>query len=153
MPLFPLLLVAHIALAVSLFVPAFLLPFTFRQQAAGRSPGPFVRTLLWFQARGSWLVGAGLVVTGLGMVVLLGPAILSQPWLIAALVLYALNLIVAFFIQRPSVRRLLSLGRGDNDAERERWRAIARRQRYLSYVMAAGVGLIAFLMSTKPQLW
>ena len=38
------------------------------------------------------------------------------------------------------------------DAERDRWRNWARRQRYVSYVMAGLVGLIAFLMSTKPDL-
>lgn len=32
------------------------------------------------------------------------------------------------------------------------WRAWARRQHYVSYVMATLVGLIAFLMSTKPDL-
>jgi len=38
-------------------------------------------------------------------------------------------------------------------AEEARWQARARRQRYVSYVMALAVGMIAFLMSTKPELW
>ena len=34
-----------------------------------------------------------------------------------------------------------------------RWTERARRQRYVSYVMAGLVGTIGFLMSTKPVLW
>ena len=44
---------------------------------------------------------------------------------------------------------LLGPGSGDD----ERWLTLARRQRYISYLMAGLVGTIAFLMSTKPQLW
>jgi hypothetical protein len=29
----------------------------------------------------------------------------------------------------------------------------AKRQRYVSYLMAGLVGTIGFLMSTKPQIW
>ena len=43
------------------------------------------------------------------------------------------------------------MGRLTNDADRDKWKAWARRQRYLSYVMAGLIGVIAFLMSTKPQ--
>ncbi|MGI8928586.1 MAG: hypothetical protein ACR2H0_03845 [Candidatus Limnocylindrales bacterium] len=48
--------------------------------------------------------------------------------------------------------RLLRLRPLSTDADRERWRGWARRQRYVSYLMATLVGLIAFLMSTKPDL-
>ena len=66
-----------------------------------------------------------------------------------ALVIYALNLGLAYFVQVP---RLRSLDR----APRRRRPALARaarRQRYISYVMAGLVGTIGFLMSTKPVLW
>ena len=39
------------------------------------------------------------------------------------------------------------------EAADRRWRERARRQRYVSYALAAAVGLIAFLMSSKPHLW
>ena len=74
---------------------------------------------------------------------------LEQPWLLVALVIYALNLGLAYFIQVPRLRSLIGL-RSDTDP---RWPALARRQRYLSYVMAGLVGTIGFLMSTKPALW
>jgi len=33
------------------------------------------------------------------------------------------------------------------------WRRRARQQRYVAYGMAGIIGVIGFLMSTKPQLW
>jgi hypothetical protein len=157
MPLFPVLLAIHIALAVSLFLPSVLLPFTLRTRRAGGStstePGPGTRALLWLQSNGTLVIGVGLALTGFGLVAALGTQLLSQPWLLVALALYAGNLALAFFIQRPGLRRLVGLPLPRDDAERERWRGRARRQRYVSYVMAGVVGLIGFLMSTKPDLW
>lgn len=150
--LFPILLITHVALAVALFVPSLLLPFAFRARRGSLRPeeaGGFTRFLLAVQARGTVWIGAGLAVTGLGLVASLGFTILAQPWLLVALVIYALNLGLAYFIQVPRLRRLIGL-RGDADP---RWPALARRQRYISYVMAGLVGTIGFLMSAKPVLW
>ena len=150
MPLFPLLLAAHITLAVSLFVPSLLLPFALRARHADiQRRGAFVRALVWLQSSGSAYVAIGLVITGLALVTVLGSQLLSQGWLLVALVLYAANLAVAFFVQRPGLRRLFLGSGGDN----ERWRSAARRQRYVSYAMAAAVGLIGFLMTSKPSFW
>jgi len=150
--LFPVLLVVHVVLALSLFVPSLLLPFAFRARRGSLNPersGPFVRFLLALQARGTVWIGLGLAVTGLGLVATLGFSILAQPWLLVALVIYALNLGLAYFVQVPRLRSLIGL-RGDSDP---RWPTLARRQRYISYLMAGLVGTIGFLMSTKPTLW
>lgn len=150
------LLAAHITLAVCLFLPSFLLPFTFRTRRRGtvsspaEAPGPVTRALLWLQGNGTVVIGLGVAATGIGMISLLGAQVLSQPWLLAALSLYAANLGLAFFIQRPGLRRLLSRTGDATESGQDRWRALARRQRYVSYVMAAGIGVIGFLMSTKP---
>lgn len=149
--LFPMLLVVHIGLAVSLLLPSLLLPFGLRNR--GPSSGPprrFSRVLLWLQGNGTMLIGAGLAVTGALMVLVLGPQLLAQPWLLLALGIYAANLGLAFFVQRPGLRRLLGMRADPSGAELEVWRARARRQRYVSYLMAGAVGLIAFLMSAKP---
>jgi hypothetical protein len=66
-------------------------------------------------------------------------------------VLYAANLLLAFFVQRPGVARLLTLRGESGDAAKKRLRKWATRQRYISYVMAGLVGAIGFLMMTKPQ--
>jgi hypothetical protein len=148
--LIPVLLVTHIALAVGLFVPSILLPFALRtRRAAVDSESGVVRSLLWAQSHGTLLIGAGLAITGIGLVLALGPALLQQPWLLIALAVYALNLGIAFFIQRPNLRRLIGIKAAADDRV---WLERARRQRYVSYLMAGLVGLIGFLMSTKPTL-
>lgn len=150
---FPIILLIHIFLAVSLFLPSLMLPFALRSRTPGRTPtGRFARALLWLQSSGTVIVGAGLALTGVAMLVVLGPQLLTQPWLLVALGIYAANLGLAFFIQRPGLRRLLRLPGDATEAERQVWRERARRQRYVSYLMAGAVGIIGFLMSAKPQL-
>ena len=148
---FPFLLGTHIVLAVSLFLPSILLPFSLRaRRAAAESPNGFVRFLLWMQAHGTLVIGIGLAATGAALIATLGGSLLSQPWLLVALTIYAANLALAFFVQRPNLRRLVGIRAAADDRV---WLERAKRQRYVSYAMAALVGTIGFLMSTKPQLW
>jgi uncharacterized membrane protein len=156
--LFPIILVTHITLAVALLVPSLLLPFTLRNRLVkigyeAPAPGRLVRAMLWMQAHGTLVIGTGLALTGLAMVIVLGPRMLEQTWLLVSLALYATTAIVAFAIQRPTLRRLIRRDRIETDADRDAWRAGARRQRYVAYGITSAVGLIAFLMSTKPVLW
>jgi hypothetical protein len=150
------LIVLHVTLALGLFVPSLLLPFALRPRLwGGRSTSPeergrFVRALLWVQARGTVWLGLGLAATGVGLVAVLGLSLFSQPWLLLALGIYGLDLLLAFFVQRPGFKRLAVLRRGGDDTAVV---AGARRQRYLSYLMAGLIGTIGFLMSTKPRLW
>ena len=55
-------------------------------------------------------------------------------------------------MQRPGIRRLFGLSIAASEPEKERWRERARRQRYVSYLMAAAIGLIGWLMMAKPAL-
>lgn len=154
--LFPMLLTAHIVLAVALFVPAFALPFTMRTRGVDGDPvvggrqGRVVRGLMWLEAHGTLIIGIGVATTGIGMLVILGSAFLNQPWLLLGISIYATVLLISFFIQRPGVRGLLGLKQAATEEEKERWRVRARRQRYISYGMAAAIGLIAWLMMSKP---
>jgi hypothetical protein len=143
---FPILLVAHIVLAVALILPSVVLPFVLRR--SGGSPGPATRALMAMQGTGTMIIGGGLALTGAAMLWILGPELLTRPWLLVALAIYAINLVVAAFVSRPSLRRMIGLGSDD-----EAWRRRARQQRYVAYGMAAAIGLIGFLMSTKPDLW
>ena len=150
MSLFPVILVLHIALAVGLFVPSLLLPFTLRtNRSLPTSRGTVVQGLLAMQGTGSVVVGGGVAITGVLLVASLGTRLLEQPWLLVALAIYAVDLILAFAIQRPNLRRLV----GATTADDATWRARARRQRYVSYAMAGLVGAIGWLMSAKPALW
>jgi hypothetical protein len=151
---FPLLIATHVILAISLFLPSILLPFGLRLRGGQwqEQPGRISRALFWLQRNGTLVIGIGLALTGAGMLIVLGPQLLAQPWLFIALLIYAGNLLIAFFIQRPGLARLIGLGGHlSTDADREKWKGWARKQRYVSYVMATLVGVIAFLMSTKPQ--
>lgn len=148
---FPVLLALHIVLAVSLFVPSILLPFALRtRRAAAESSNRFVRFLLWMQAHGTVVIGVGLAATGIALVTVLGGQLLGQPWLLVALAIYSANLALAFFVQRPNLRRLIGVRAAADDRV---WLDRAKRQRYVSYAMAGLVGTIGFLMSTKPRLW
>ena len=148
---FPFLLGSHIILAVSLVLPSILLPFTLRtRRATVESENGMVRSLLWAQTHGTLAIGIGLALTGLAMVAILGGTLLQQPWLLIALTIYFVNLGIAFFIQRPNLRRLVGISAARDDTT---WKERAKRQRYVSYLMAGLVGTIGFLMSTKPDIW
>jgi hypothetical protein len=152
MNLFPILLAIHVSLAVALLLPSVVVPFLLRPTAAGvpAEPSGLARFLLRLQGSGSVAISVGLAASGFGMLWILGPALLQQPWLMTALGLYALNLVVAAFVSRPNLRRLIGLRDSDDPAV---WRRRARRQRYLAYLMGGAIGVIAVLMSTKPTLW
>jgi hypothetical protein len=148
---FPILLAAHITLAVALLAPSLLLPFLLRRAGDPSLPRhPLARVLIAMQGTGSVVVAAGLAVTGVGLLAVLGFELLSQPWLLVALAIYAANLVAAAFVSRPNLRRLLRVGGTTDDAT---WRRRARRQRYVAYAMAGATGVIGLLMSTKPTLW
>ena len=105
-----LLLATHIVLAISLFLPSILLPFALRtRRATVESDSRVVRTLLWGQTHGTLVIGAGLALTGLGLIAVLGPQMLQQTWLLLALTIYFVNLGIAFFIQRPNLRGLIGI--------------------------------------------
>ena len=146
MPWFPILLAVHIALAISLLLPSILLPFLLRRSAT-RPVGGLTRALLVAQGSGSLVIGAGLAVTGAALIAILGTQLLRQPWLLIALVLYAGNLLVAGLVSRPNLRRLIGI-RAEADASA--WERRARMQRWVAYAMAAGTGVIGFLMMAKP---
>ena len=148
---FPYVLVVHVTLAISLFVPSIVLPFALRtRRATVDSESRVVRGLLWLQSHGTIVIGIGLALTGLAMVAILGGTLLQQPWLLIALTIYFVNLGIAFFIQRPNLRRLVGVRAAPDD---KTWLERAKRQRYVSYLMAGLVGTIGFLMSSKPVLW
>jgi hypothetical protein len=146
---FPILLAVHITLAVALLLPSVLLPFMLHRSQG--SPGPATQALMAMQGTGTILIALGLALTGSAMLVILGPQLLTQPWLLVALTLYAINLVVAAVISRPNLRRLVGLSR--SGADDQTWSRRARQQRYVAYGMAGVIGVIGFLMSTKPDLW
>ena len=150
--LLPLLIATHVAFAISLFLPSLLLPFALRVRRPfdPATASGFTRALLTLQGRGNVVIGLGLALSGAALLAVLGWGLLSQPWLLVGLAIYAIDLGLAFFVQRPNLRRLIGLPPKGRDAA---WANRARRQRYISYLMAGLTGTIGVLMSTKPVLW
>ncbi len=146
MPWFALLLVIHIALAIALLLPSITLPFLLRRRGA-QPPSGVTRLLVAAQGSGSLLIGAGLALTGIGLVTILGAQLLRQPWLLIALVIYAANLLVAALVSRPNLRRLMGIGASEDAGT---WERRARMQRWIAYGMATATGAIGFLMMAKP---
>jgi hypothetical protein len=142
------LIAVHVTLAVLLLLPNIVAPFVLRRKAAGQPGGRLSRFVMALQGRWSVWIGLGVAVSGVLLLVVIGLELLSQPWLLLALGLYATNLVVAAAIARPNFRRLIGLSRA---ADQETWARLARRQRYLAYVMAALIGVIGVLMMTKPE--
>jgi hypothetical protein len=144
------LIIAHVSLAILLLLPNLLAPFVLRRDSATRGQSRLARLVLALQGPGSFWIGLGVAITGIGLLVVIGLELLTQPWLLVALGLYAANLVVAAVVARPNLRRLLGLS---GALDQETWARLARRQRYLAYAMAGAIGLIGLLMMTKPQLW
>ena len=140
---------AHVALAISLLGPSLVLPFVLRARRGDLRPGAATRILLTAQGGGSVVIAIGLALSGAGLLISVGAEVLAKRWLQLALAVYAINLLVAAFISRPTLRRLLR--RSINDPAG--WRQETRRVRYVAYAMAVATGLIGFLMSIKPALW
>ncbi len=74
--LLPLLLIAHVILAITLFLPSLLLPFALRtRRAPADSESSVVHALLGMQSSGTLLVGIGLAITGVALIAVLGSSI------------------------------------------------------------------------------
>ena len=84
-----------------------ILPFVLRR--SDRDPGPVTRALMAMQGTGTLVIAAGLAITGGALLWILGPELLTEPWLLAALALYAINLVIALVVSRPNLRRLVGL--------------------------------------------
>ncbi len=92
-----------------------------------------------------------LLVTGLTMAFIL-PIPLTTPWLLTALVLYALATLLGMFMFVPIFRRQVQLLESEGFGT-DRYKAIARRARILGMVVGVDVLIIIFMMVVKPALW
>ena len=137
---------------ISLVLPSILLPFALRtRRATVESGAGSSEALLWAQTHGTIVIGVGLALTGLGLVARRsGRRCSSSRGCSSRSRSTSSTSAIAFFIQRPNLRRLIGIRAAADD---ETWLERAKRQRYVSYLMAGLVGTIGFLMSSKPVLW
>jgi uncharacterized membrane protein len=91
-----------------------------------------------------------LLVTGL-LMVWVGDLDLTQFWIIAALILYAIAVGLGLFVYTPTLREQIAVMQTSGPASAE-FRSLSRRGRTLGIVLAIDVIVIVFLMVTKPTL-
>jgi uncharacterized membrane protein len=92
-----------------------------------------------------------LLLTGLTMAFII-PIPFSTPWLMSALVLYALATIFGMVLFVPSFKRQIRLLEREG-LDSAKYRASYNQSRLLGIVVGAMVIMISFLMVVKPALW
>jgi uncharacterized membrane protein len=92
-----------------------------------------------------------LLITGLSMVFTVSFS-LTTPWLMTALILYALLVVIGLFGYSPTLRRQIQLieSYGLDSTE---YRAMANRGTVLGILLAILAVSIIYLMVVKPPLW
>jgi len=91
-----------------------------------------------------------LLVTGL-LMVWIGDLDLTQFWLLAALVLYAVAVILGLLVYTPMLRNQIAVLESSGAASTE-FQTLSRRGTAIGIVLAVDVIVIVFLMVTKPAL-
>jgi uncharacterized membrane protein len=92
-----------------------------------------------------------LLLTGLTMAFIL-PIPLTTPWLLTALVLYAIATLLGLAVFVPVFRRQIQLLESEG-IESSNYQAMAKRARLLGIIVGIDVIIIVFLMVVKPALW
>jgi hypothetical protein len=145
----PILLAVHITLALSLVLPSILLPFALRtRRATVESTSRVVRGLLLAQSNGTLVIGR----TGIDRFKTLCSRSAHRCSSSRGCCSRSRSTSSTSPSRRPApnLRRLIGVKAAADD---DTWKERARRQRYVSYLMAGLVGTIGFLMSSKPVLW
>jgi uncharacterized membrane protein len=92
-----------------------------------------------------------LLITGLTMAFIL-PIPLTTPWLLTALVLYAIATLLGMLMFVPTFRQQVRLLESEGFGS-ARYQAVAKRARILGVVVGIDVLIILFMMVVKPPLW
>ena len=92
-----------------------------------------------------------LLLTGLTMAFMI-PIPLNTPWLMTALILYAIATILGMAVFVPVFRRQIQFLESDGVKSR-RFQAAAKQSTVLGLIVALVVLIIVFLMVVKPALW
>lgn len=121
---------------------------------AGREPehlGHVLRTVKFLDDRFANPAYGLLLLTGIGMSFAPGGPPITTFWIIAALVLFAVLMIMGFFVYAPALRKQIAAldAHGVNSPEYQR---LARRQAIVGSSFSVPLLLILYLMVFKPVL-
>ncbi len=92
-----------------------------------------------------------LLLTGLTMTFLI-PIPLNTPWLMSALILYAIATILGMAVFVPIFRRQVKLLETEG-VESPKFKSASKQSTVLGLIVALDVLIITFLMVVKPALW
>ncbi len=92
-----------------------------------------------------------LLLTGLTMAFIL-PLPLSTPWIMSALILYAIATLLGMVLFVPIFRRQIELLESEGFGA-PGYQAAAKQARVLGIIVGVDVLMIIFLMVVKPPLW
>lgn len=92
-----------------------------------------------------------LLLTGLTMAFMI-PIPLNTPWLMTALILYAVAVVLGMAVFVPMFRRQIQLLESEGVTS-PRYQAAAKQGTVLGLIVALDVLVIVFLMVVKPALW
>ena len=113
MNLFPWFLFAHVLGAVIAFGPTFSFPIIGRLGGQERPHANFATRLSYTLSRVQVTPFAILQgITGVALIIVGNIDVLKLPWLMIAIVLYAVALTYAIFVQTPTVRRVIEMTSG-----------------------------------------
>ncbi len=92
-----------------------------------------------------------LLLTGLTMVFII-PIPLTTPWIMTALILYAIATLLGMAVFVPIFRRRIQVLEREG-IELPRYKSISKQSTLLGIIVAIDVIVIVFLMVVKPPLW
>ncbi len=152
MNLYAILKFVHILSAITAFGAN--LTYALWLTRVANKPEALSFTLRTIKIMDSWIANPAYVLllpTGLGMAYVANWS-LSTPWILTALVLYAVLTTVGLAIYTPTLRKQIQLAEtvGPQAAE---YRRVSRRSIMFGLLLNVIVLVIIFLMVTKPALW
>lgn len=92
-----------------------------------------------------------LLITGLSMVATV-PYPITTPWILTALILYAIVFLLGAAGYTPTLRKQIALAESDGP-DSAAYQAVAQRGTTLGIVLGVITVVIVFLMVVKPPLW
>jgi uncharacterized membrane protein len=154
--LYDILLWVHILCAITaLGANITYFPWLFR---VGKSPQSLPFTLRTIKFLDDWFANPAYVLalfTGDALIRYADPAegfSYQTPWLVSALVLYAVVAVLGLFVYSPLLKKQIKLVESVG-ADAPDYKRVANNGRYLGFAIVVLTIAITFLMAVKPALW
>ncbi len=152
MNLYPILKYIHVLSAITAFGAN--ITYALWLTRSAQKPEHLAFTLRTIKIMDDWIANPAYVLlfpTGWWMASIVGWP-LTMPWILTALILYAVVSVVGLGVYTPTLRKQITLAESVGPDAPE-YRKIATRSIVIGMVINVLVLIIIFLMVTKPALW